>query len=91
MTDGSLSSEELGLETVDALKVLEPFGRGFEAPLFEGRFKILAVRPMGDGTHLRLKMQLGQRIAEGVWFRALKQPGEPLPVRPDSVARVVFE
>lgn len=91
LTDGELPAESLSLKTIDELKVLEPFGRGFEAPIFEGRFKVLAVRTMGDGTHLKLKLQLGNGVFEAVWFRALKKAGDPLPVEAQQARRLVYE
>lgn len=80
-TDGPLSADELTLDTIDAIAALDPFGRAFEAPVFDNHFQVDEVRPIGDGTHLRLRLRKDGTCVTGVWFRALKNPGDPLPVQ----------
>ncbi len=79
VTEGELSPTEITLRTVDAIRVLAPFGRGFDAPLFEGTFQIIACQPIGDGTHLRLMLVTGGTSVPAVWFRARRDPSETLP------------
>ncbi|MDI4637334.1 MULTISPECIES: single-stranded-DNA-specific exonuclease RecJ [Halomonadaceae] len=75
-TDGALSPEQLSLATLDELAALAPFGREFEAPLFEGDFLVEALRPVGaDGSHLMLELGHGRTTVRAIWFRALT-PGE---------------
>lgn len=75
-TDGELASHQLSLATLDELEVLGPYGREFEAPLFEGGFLIEALRPVGaDGSHLMLELSAGAATTRAIWFRALT-PGE---------------
>ena len=91
VTDGKLRANELTLETVDDLKVLAPFGRGFEAPTFEGDFQIVDARPIGDGTHLKLTLCAEGTRVPAVWFRARRSVDEPLPCRVGDLAHLVYE
>ncbi|MFO8046409.1 MAG: DHH family phosphoesterase [Halomonas sp.] len=76
LTDGDLAEHQLSLETLAELQRLGPYGREFEAPLFQGDFVVEALRPVGaDGTHLMLELSLGVTSHRAIWFRALT-PGE---------------
>ena len=56
-TDGELKPEDMGLELAEILRYAAgPWGQGFPEPLFEGRFRLLAQRLVGDK---HLKMTLG--------------------------------
>ncbi|WP_089712955.1 single-stranded-DNA-specific exonuclease RecJ [Halomonas daqiaonensis] len=75
-TDGELSPHQLGLATLDELEKLAPYGREFDAPLFQGDFLVEALRPVGaDGSHLMLELSAGATSLKAIWFRALT-PGE---------------
>jgi single-stranded-DNA-specific exonuclease len=54
-SDGSLSAAELTLDTARVLRDAGPWGQGFPAPLFDGRFAVLEQRVVGEN---HLKMQL---------------------------------
>jgi len=54
-TDGSLSTDELTLDIARVLRDAGPWGQGFPAPLFDGRFAVLEQRVVGEN---HLKMQL---------------------------------
>ncbi|MDY7117096.1 DHHA1 domain-containing protein [Halomonas sp. SSL-5] len=76
LTDGDLAPEQLSLATLEELQALGPYGREFDAPLFQGEFIVERLRPVGaDGTHLMLELSLGAVIHRAIWFRALT-PGE---------------
>lgn len=76
LTDGELAPDQLDLATLDELERLAPFGREFDAPLFEGTFLVEALRPVGaDGSHLMLELSAGTASLKAIWFRALT-PGE---------------
>ncbi|MBB3191189.1 single-stranded-DNA-specific exonuclease RecJ [Halomonas cerina] len=76
LTDGDLAPEQLSLETLETLEALGPYGREFDAPLFQGEFRVEALRPVGaDGTHLMLELSAGAAVHRAIWFRALT-PGE---------------
>ncbi|MDR5897797.1 DHHA1 domain-containing protein [Halomonas vilamensis] len=75
-TDGELSTAQLTLGTLSEIEALGPYGREFDPPLFEGRFIVEALRPVGaDGTHLMLELSTGPVTCKAIWFRALT-PGE---------------
>ncbi|PRY63111.1 single-stranded-DNA-specific exonuclease [Vreelandella songnenensis] len=75
-TDGELSTAQLSLATLEEIDALGPYGREFDPPLFEGRFIVEALRPVGaDGAHLMLELSMGAITCKAIWFRALT-PGE---------------
>ncbi len=75
-TDGELAAGQLALSTLDELEALGPYGREFDAPLFEGAFLVERLRPVGaDGSHLMLELSAGAVAVRAIWFRALT-PGE---------------
>ncbi|RDB44878.1 DHH family phosphoesterase [Halomonas sp. DQ26W] len=76
LTDGKLLPAQFDLSTLDELERLAPYGREFDAPLFEGEFLVEALRPVGaDGSHLMMTLSAGVVSLRAIWFRALT-PGE---------------
>ena len=75
-TDGELSTSQLSLLTLSEVEALGPYGREFDPPLFEGRFIVEALRPVGaEGAHLMMELSMGAVTSKAIWFRALT-PGE---------------
>ncbi|GGX97857.1 hypothetical protein GCM10007160_26880 [Litchfieldella qijiaojingensis] len=75
-TDGELLPAQLSLATLDELEHLAPYGREFDAPLFEGEFLVENLRVVGsEGNHLMLELSQKGIAARAIWFRALT-PGE---------------
>ena len=89
-TDGELEAGELSLQTAQALEQLGPWGQGFEEPLFEGQFRVVALRLMGnEQQHVRYQLRAadgtaaeavdfggGERaVAAGRWLRLVYQLG----------------
>ncbi|MCG7589893.1 MULTISPECIES: DHHA1 domain-containing protein [Halomonadaceae] len=75
-TDGELSTAQLSLATLEEIETLGPYGREFDPPLFEGRFIVEALRPVGaEGSHLMMELSMGAVTRKAIWFRALT-PGE---------------
>lgn len=94
LTDGVLAPEQINLDTVDAIAVLEPFGRKFEAPRFEGEFQVIEARPVGvDKTHLQLLLRAKDTspLIKAIWFRARHNAQEPLPIDKDDTLFAVYE
>ena len=56
LSDGGLQESELSLSLAETIKQSGPWGQGFPEPQFEGRFKILSSRVLGEK---HLKMELG--------------------------------
>ncbi|MBI2852344.1 MAG: single-stranded-DNA-specific exonuclease RecJ [Chloroflexi bacterium] len=60
---------ELGGDTYPTLQKLAPFGQGNPVPVFVSRaVKVLDVRQMGNGEHLRLKLKQGEVVWDAVAF-----------------------
>lgn len=79
LTDGELDATQLSLATLDELERLAPYGREFDAPLFEGDFLVESLRVVGaDGNHLMLELSREGLALRAIWFRALT-PGETPP------------
>jgi len=89
-TDGALEPSELTLETLQGLARLAPFGTGFEAPSFDGEFDVVDVRPLGNGTHLRVMLRAGAVVVQGVWFRAKRDASDPEPLTVKDHCRAVY-
>jgi len=70
-TDGSLSEEELSLETAKLLREAGPWGQDFPAPQFDGRFAILGQRVVGE-RHLKMvvKPAGGSRRLDAIAFNS---------------------
>lgn len=55
-TDGTLAPEEISLELAEQLRDAGPWGQGFPEPVFEGEFRVLEARIVGE-RHLKLRVQ----------------------------------
>lgn len=83
-TDGALDAAELDLATAEALAAAGPWGPGFPEPVFDGRFRILEGRTVGE-RHLKLRVTplgpgAGAPALEAILFNAdtalRSDPGE---------------
>lgn len=89
-TDGELGEEHLSLDAIRDLGELEPYGREFDYPVFEGDFTVGNAKPMGDGRHLSLELTVGNTVLRGVWFNAMEADAEQLPVMENEQYRMLF-
>lgn len=92
ITDGELAPNLLNLDTLNLLNQLEPYGREFEAPLFEGVFTLANQRLVGaDATHLQLELIPADNSTslKAIWFRAVNS-GSPLPFQIGTELKVVY-
>lgn len=55
-SDGALSANELCLDTAWRLRMAGPWGQHFPEPLFDGRFRVVQRRIVGE-QHLKLRLQ----------------------------------
>jgi single-stranded-DNA-specific exonuclease len=55
-SDGALADDEMCLDTARILRGAGPWGQGFPEPIFDGEFRVLEMRIVGDK---HLKLQLG--------------------------------
>lgn len=91
-TDGELEESALTFQTIAELKQLEPYGREFEVPAFEGDFLLQSVRAIGaDGTHLMMQLATDTQSFRAVWFRALEKKNDPLPFVEGQLIKAVYQ
>ena len=64
-TDGELDVNAHDLKSVQALEAMGPFGRGFEAPLYSGTFRVATYRALTNGRHGRLRLRAREPDAGG--------------------------
>lgn len=66
--------EPLSATHLAALDGLQPYGRGFDAPILALDCQVTGSRPLGDGSHRRLSLADAGEATEAVWFRADPEP-----------------
>ncbi|CRL46270.1 Single-stranded-DNA-specific exonuclease RecJ [Sodalis glossinidius str. 'morsitans'] len=68
-SDGELAGQELSLTTAELLRDGGPWGQGFPDPLFDGRFRVLNQRLVGE-KHLKLLLEpvAGGPMLDGIAF-----------------------
>jgi single-stranded-DNA-specific exonuclease len=69
VSDGELPPEAHDLATAELLRLAGPWGKGFPEPLFDGHFRVIDQRLVGE-RHLRLRLatEAGGAI-DGIGFR----------------------
>jgi len=87
-TDGPLGTNELSLDTAALLKRAGPWGQHFPEPLFDGDFRVVSQRIVGE-NHLKLVLQPveGGGIIDGIAFNT----GPEVPDYTRTGARVVYK
>jgi len=87
-TDGPLGPNELSLDTAALLKGAGPWGQHFPEPLFDGEFRVVSQRIVGE-NHLKLVLQPteGGGIIDGIAFNT----GPEVPDYTRTGARVVYK
>ncbi len=87
-TDGPLALDELRLETAALLKRAGPWGQHFPEPIFDGEFRVVSQRVVGE-NHLKLVLQPfeGGGIIDGIAFNT----GPEVPDYTRTGARVVYK
>lgn len=91
LTDGVIGKRDLNLSLVDTLRILEPFGREFDPPVFEARALVMTIRRVGqDKTHAQLSLRIEGTVYQGIWFRMVQNQEDPLPVQADEEVNLVF-
>jgi single-stranded-DNA-specific exonuclease len=81
-SDGELQTDEFSLETAQALREAGPWGQGFPAPVFDGRFRLISQRVVGE-RHLKLLLQPlnGEGQIDAIAFNTAELPGSCREVR----------
>jgi single-stranded-DNA-specific exonuclease len=81
-SDGELQADEFSLETAQALREAGPWGQGFPAPVFDGRFRLISQRVVGE-RHLKLLLEPlnGEGQIDAIAFNTAELPGSCREVR----------
>jgi single-stranded-DNA-specific exonuclease len=68
-SDGELTADDFSLELAELLNHAGPFGQHFPEPVFDGQFKIINQRLVGQ-SHLKLVLQIpnGHHFIDGIAF-----------------------
>jgi single-stranded-DNA-specific exonuclease len=66
-TDGSLQADEFELDTARQLRAAGPWGQHFPEPVFEGRFRVLSQRIVGE-RHLKLRLAADSLDLDAIAF-----------------------
>ena len=67
--DSEVKSDEISLDTINSLKLLEPFGEKNSMPTFVYRnIKIDSIRTLSEGKHLKLNVKDNQVIYDAIGF-----------------------
>ncbi|MCB2183968.1 MAG: single-stranded-DNA-specific exonuclease RecJ [Desulfobulbaceae bacterium] len=93
LTDGILDISSINDGFIAEIQELEPFGREFEEPLYEGIFAVTRSRIVGSGDPVHLSMRLEKEGQEfnAIWFRALENPDDKMPIRSGNTARCAYK
>lgn len=69
LTDGGLESEELNLPMAEQVRAAGPWGQSFPEPLFDGDFRIIKQRLVGE-KHLKLVLSVdeGRTLLDAIAF-----------------------
>lgn len=90
-TDGELPGELISVDTVNELEALQPYGREFEAPMFDNQFTVAAIRVIGSRpVHLLLDLRHSSGIVKGLWFNALEEEGMDPPIEVGESVHCVY-
>ena len=89
-TDGFLPKQDFTLYFLDLLKQLEPFGREFEAPIFEQLGFLREIKPVGDGTHARVKLEIEGSLQMAIWFSARPSKDLPFTFQEGDFVKIAF-
>jgi single-stranded-DNA-specific exonuclease len=88
-TDGELTSDEIALDTAQALRDGGPWGQAFPEPCFDGKFAIKNARVVGD-KHLKMWVTTGDqsRNFDAIAFNF--KGSDESPALPEGDVRLVY-
>ncbi|MDO8954898.1 MAG: DHHA1 domain-containing protein [Gammaproteobacteria bacterium] len=89
-TDGPFEAVA-NLDLIEQINTLLPFGREFEAPIFEANCKVQSIRAVGqDGIHFQLTLLCDTQLLTAIWFNACEQGEHHLPVNVGDTVHTAF-
>lgn len=74
--DGELAEEDIGLPLAELLRNTGPWGQGFPAPQFSGRFQLVQRRIVAE-HHLKMVLRRGRHHFDAIAFRTTDQDWPP--------------
>lgn len=84
--DAVLSQQQLRMDTVQGMRILQPFGCGNEEPVVAMMgCRIETVTPLSENRHIRLKLAYQGKLFQAVYFR---MPPEKFPFYPGDLVDV---
>jgi single-stranded-DNA-specific exonuclease len=88
-TDGTLSVQEIALETARALRAGGPWGQAFPEPCFDGIFTIRNTRVVGE-RHLKMWVEVPKtgRSFDAIAFNHIEDPATFTP--PEGAVQLVY-
>ncbi len=75
-SDGELKPHEFTIETARQLREAGPWGQNFPEPMFDGQFRVVDSRVLGE-RHLKLKVAIGNEVIEAIAFRHFDHDDAP--------------
>lgn len=76
-SDGQLSVQDINLNFAELLQAAGPWGQGFPEPLFEGQFKLVQRRIVGE-HHLKMVVSTGGQHVDAIAFRTTDADWPPV-------------
>ena len=67
LSDGQLNGTQINIEQAQELREAGPWGQAFPAPLFDGHFKILQQRLVGE-KHLKMVLEVEGKAVDAIAF-----------------------
>lgn len=92
-SDGLFPIEGYSIDFIEQLNErLEPFGREFEAPVFEAQAQVLAISYIGETKlHARLTLRIDDLFLKAIWFNARETQDSNLAMELKSLIHIIFE
>jgi len=91
-SDGELMQNEFSISLAELIKNAEPWGQAFPEPVFDGKFKLMQQRIVGE-KHLKLVLK-NQATIEGIdaiAFNAISPEDQSSPLMTGSDVQVAFK
>ena len=92
-SDGALTQAEMCVDTARVLRSAGPWGQGFPEPIFDGEFRIVEMRIVGD-RHLKMNLRAAPDAAappiEAIAFGYLGGSAQDAQLVPGSALRLAY-
>ncbi len=91
-SDGELDNADFSMEVAQVLRDGGPWGQAFPEPRFDGHFRVVSQRIVGE-KHLKMSLQAPgmARALDAIAFNVLQSPRDPLPVSEGQMSHAVFK